>query len=104
VAGRLVRIYDVDAEAQLAKKLKELTMKTSFNALRIELQRIVKRLNKFDGWELGEEALVVWAGLAMRQDHWTTLQRENPKNAGRDAAADVLTPTGTTSLSGEHHR
>jgi hypothetical protein len=76
---RLVRIYDVDAEAQLAKKLKELTMKTSFSALRIELQRIAKRLNKFDGWELGEEALVVWAGLAMRQDHWTTLQREKPK-------------------------
>jgi hypothetical protein len=76
---RLVRIYDVDAEAQLAKKLKELTTKTSFSALRIELQRIAKRLNKFEGWELGEGALVVWAGLAMRQDHWTTLQREKPK-------------------------
>jgi hypothetical protein len=79
---KLTEMYDVNAEAKLAKRFKEIALQTSFSDLRIELQQVARRLNAFDGWDLSERALVVWAGLSMNQQHWAVLQRESPKTLG----------------------
>jgi hypothetical protein len=76
---KLTEMYDVNAEAKLAARFKAISLETSFSALRIELQQVARRLNAYDGWDLTERALVVWAGLAMNQQHWAILQRESPK-------------------------
>jgi hypothetical protein len=77
---KLTQMYDVNAEAKLALRFKQLSKMTSFSELRIELQKVARRLNEYEGWDLNEKVLVVWAGLAMDQAHWTILQREKPKS------------------------
>ena len=77
---KLTQMYDVNAESKLALRFKQLSKMTSFSELRIELQKVARRLNEYEGWDLSERVLVVWAGLAMDQTHWAILQREKPQS------------------------
>jgi hypothetical protein len=71
-------MYDVNVESKLVAQLKDITLKTTFSELRIDFQRVTRRLNAL-GWTLSERFLVIWAGLAMNKAHWATIQREKPK-------------------------